>query len=649
MTYRLTGQADKWLAVEKQLTAYLKHCAKKKRTPSVGVIIQMAVDSNDGCSDNTDTNESEYPLRGFKLTYRINGRATQAEERFLKSTKYLIGDEAITPKKKYKELKALRDEHGWSAFDKDQKMLFDNLEAKFGKASFDNDNAVQKTAFDIKPSTLAARDKAIAAGDSSHNDDRDFDKEGSRKFDLRPKPSRPYPPNQVQPVNDGVNASNKSPAQCAAKLEVWRLEHPESEYPDYREDGTGIIQPEWKPPEYKKTTDRAAVLAEKLKVLFDFRNQNPIEPVQTNIFIGDNDNYIYEEGDPNKVKRDAESEMEMRPSRNEMSALVKGVHFEKRYVTRPDSYDMDYRLIPKRGFTVGPDGKSVLQGGDVEWADNGAIKRMGGLRFNTADKDLADKFSKHRGEKTQYVSGGQWRWEKDAPYEITGGPPAVTVLNALFDKELGAKRSNSDIKKWTHPERNALGHKAKERWEKLELRLYGSLYGEGNVYRHYSERRLQGNELDTLPVLPTASMSVNDALVFCGLEPKPANENRIRFGLPCGTISAAHLSMAASCMKPNAATGKAAKAQSSAAMSPAGPDGILLRREGKERFDRAASELTPDEVKVVESFLSAENLAQVGRETGDEGKHHRTQEINGQRRVLQVAAKFEAIMSRIAA
>lgn len=134
----------------------------------------------------------KFAAADFHTTFRINGRATQAEERLLKSIKYLMGDEEITPKKKYKEMKAIFDEHGRSAFDKDGKIFFDSLNAKFGRANdntvFDNDNAVQKTAFDIKPSALAARDEAIADGDSSHNDDRNFDKEGSRTFELRPRP-----------------------------------------------------------------------------------------------------------------------------------------------------------------------------------------------------------------------------------------------------------------------------------------------------------------------------------------------------------------------------------------------------------------------------------------------------------------------------
>jgi hypothetical protein len=466
-----------------------------------------------------------------------------------------------------------------------------------------------------------------------------------------PDPGQPYPPNEVQPVYDGVNASKKSPEQCQAWLNDWRDKFPEKENPDYRADGTGIIQPEWKPPEYEKTTDRAAVLAEKLKVLLDFRNQDAIEPLQTNIFVGDNDNYIHEEDDPKKVKRDVESEMPMRPSENEMSALVKGVHFEKRCVRWPDSYDMDYRLVPKRGFTVGPDGKLVPNGGDVEWADNGAIKRMGGLRFNTADKDLVDKFSKHLGEKTQYLSGGKWRPVNNGEYEITGAAP-VTVLNALFDKQLGAVPSNINAKP-NGLVRSRLRQSALDRWNKLFKRKHGTDFGidkcgavQDWASKNYDLRSLQ---LDTLPRLPPSSMSENEALVFCGLSPKPANENRIRFGLPYDVKSASRLSMSADGLRGNASTGQAAKAQTSEAMLTDSPEDILLLREEMEHFARSKSELTPDDLNVVESFFSSAHFVQVGRETGDEGKHERTQEKNGQRRVLQVAAKYEAIRDRIAA
>jgi hypothetical protein len=344
----------------------------------------------------------------------------------------------------------------------------------------------------------------------------------------------------------------------------------------------------------------------------------------------------------------------MRPSEDEMMDRIVSVHFEKRYVAVPGSYNMEYRLIPKRGFTVGPDGKLVPNGGDVEWDDkNDAIKRMGHLRFHTANKDLVDKFSKHRGEMTKYVSGGKWRPVNNGEYEITGAAPAVTVLKALFDKELGAVPSNSDAK----PNgllRNRLRQSALDRWNKLFKRKHGRDFGMDDkcgvvqdwASKDYDLRSLQ---LDTLPELPPLSMSENEALVFCGLPPKPANDNAIRFGLPYDVKSASQLSMSADGLRGNASTGQAAKAQTAMAMLADSPEDILLRREEKEHFDRAKSELTPDDVQVVESFLSAANFIQVGRETGDEGKHKRTQEKNAKRRVLHVAAKLDAISARIAA
>jgi hypothetical protein len=216
---------------------------------------------------------------GLKSSYRLTGRATQADERGLKSTKYLMGEDDVTPKTKYKELKALFDEHGRSAFDRDGKKLFDNLTAIYGEAIFDNDNAVQKTVFHIKPSVQAERDKATAGADTSHRDDRGFDKEGTRSFRLCPRPSPPYPSDAILTVYDGVNASKKSPAQCAANFAAWGLKYPESEYPDFRADGSGILQGPWELSDYEKKTDRTDVLADKLKVLLNFRNQDPIEPL----------------------------------------------------------------------------------------------------------------------------------------------------------------------------------------------------------------------------------------------------------------------------------------------------------------------------------------------------------------------------------
>jgi hypothetical protein len=338
------------------------------------------------------------------------------------------------------------------------------------------------------------------------------------------------------------------PSQYRVIGDVYRIEHPEKDLPDYREDGTGLIPSQWTPPRYKKKTARAATLAEKLKVLLKFRDKEPVKPLQTNFYAGDNDNYIYEEGDPKKVKLDTESEMPIRPSENEILARVEsGVHFEKRLVAHRDFIGPDYKLVPK--------------GGDVERDDSGVIKRMGGLRFNTVNKNLADRFSKHRGEMTQYLSGGKWRPIQDTPYQISGGPPSITVLNALFDKQLGAMPSNTNAKP-NASIRNSLRQAALCRWNRLFEKLNDRKYGADKdglrnwASKDYDLRRLQ---LDTMPQLPPLSMSETEARMFCGLPPKPANENRICFGLPYRTISGAQLSMAADRLVGNASTGQPAQ------------------------------------------------------------------------------------------
>lgn len=660
MTTFTLGHAQ--AATDHKLPPFLKYFADNNLESRAAVTERYNRSHSDDDSDNGDTSESESPLCGFKLTYRLTGRATQAEERFLrsrdrdelKSSKYKIDGQEVNSKAKFTELKALFDEHGWSGFDKDQKSLFDNLKAVFGgRLISEKDISATKDFMSLQ------RDLNLSYLDGPDS--------GNRKkhvYDL----GRTFikPGWNVTVLGDGItglkclsgkvwhdafstNAVLASPSNHRAILNEWRLKYPESEYPDSCADGSGLIQGPWEPSDYEKKTDRTDVLADKLKVLLDFRNQDPLEPLQTNFFVGDNDNYIHEEGDPKKVKRDAESKMPMRPSENEMLARVISVHFERRYVARPDSYNMDYRLIPKKGFTVGPDGKSVPLCGDVEFAENGTIKRMGHLRFHMNDKDLADRYSKHRGEMIEYFSGGKFRPVNDASYQITGGPPAVTVLNALFDKELGAKVSNSDLKKWKPAERSELEQKAETRWEKFEVELYGSVYGEGKERCEYYERRLQGTELEAWLILPSVTLTLNEARAFCKLPPVPANENRIRFGLPYDVKSAGRLSMSADGLRGNASTGQTAKAQTATAMLTDSPRDVLLRKEENELRDRAKSELTPDDVQVVESFLSAANFIQVGRETGDEGKHERTQEKNAQLRVLHVAAKLDAISARIAA
>jgi hypothetical protein len=96
---------------------------------------------------------SEYALCG-KTANRATGRATKAEEQVLRNldrgeicrtTKSHSNDRAGA----YRDFKNRIDEDGWSAFDKKETMLFDELTAEFGGATIDmaSSGAFQKSTF----------------------------------------------------------------------------------------------------------------------------------------------------------------------------------------------------------------------------------------------------------------------------------------------------------------------------------------------------------------------------------------------------------------------------------------------------------------------------------------------------------------------
>jgi hypothetical protein len=161
MAYRIT-QAATELAVEKKLAAYLKRCRDNHLTPSAAVAeFESHLDDD---ADNGDTNESEYALCGFKMTYRVTGRATQAEERCLRNLDRNDsdnGDRVVS--KDYCDWKKRFDEDGWSAFDKEETILFNELTAEFGGATIDKagSGAFQESTFHEGPVSQAKRDKAL--------------------------------------------------------------------------------------------------------------------------------------------------------------------------------------------------------------------------------------------------------------------------------------------------------------------------------------------------------------------------------------------------------------------------------------------------------------------------------------------------------
>jgi hypothetical protein len=133
------------------------------------------------------------------------------------------------------------------------------------------------------------------------------------------------------------------------------------------------------------------------------------------------------------------------------------------------------------------------------------------------------------------------------------------------------------------------------------------------------------------PAFFTASMTVDKAREIHNVT--PANDSRVYSGLPWKLWRPDYL----------ATSGKGSPLFADS------PEEFLIETHSRKNILVAKSELSADEVLVLDSFLSSESLAKLGSKTGDEGKHERTQERNGKKRLLQVAAKYSAILDRIAA
>jgi hypothetical protein len=221
------------------------------------------------------------------------------------------------------------------------------------------------------------------------------------------------------------------------------------------------------------------------------------------------------------------------------------------------------------------------------------------FRFNMTDYDSNNKFSKYRGEMTGYMSGGKMRPVVDR-FGTPFGPKQVVIRNA----------SSGDVRKLSHSERSQLEQKAQNRWERL-----------GNF--------------DLLPVLPPTTVPLNEARFFCGLSPKPANEN-IYSGIPWIVPNSDR-------KVPNKKTGQTSSAQTFVGLSAGNPEDILQRKQEKTDFGTAVSGLSPNDIRVLDSAVYAANFTQVGRECGDENKSAKTQERNGQSKVRQAVANLDKI------
>jgi hypothetical protein len=122
------GQRNDGHFAKDSLAAYKKFCSKQCLKPSDSVIANLNHEPGNKTSGRI--------LYGVTSTFRIAGRATQTEEQNLrsadrkefvakvKSGKHIVDGKSLTPKAMFKKLS---DKGGWSALDKDEKALFDDL------------------------------------------------------------------------------------------------------------------------------------------------------------------------------------------------------------------------------------------------------------------------------------------------------------------------------------------------------------------------------------------------------------------------------------------------------------------------------------------------------------------------------------------
>jgi hypothetical protein len=318
---------------------------------------------------------------------RVNGSVSSREERIfknedrkefkakIKSEKYYINGKEVTARKKYNNLKALVADEGWPVLDEEQAEIFDDLNEAFGAVPVDESSGLDvPDDSDRTESVHALRDRLKNLGACVTVTGDVYSRLKFRRggvwrdvfsdmsslctccvcLDLR-SPYIFYPGQYAEPL--------ESPAKYRAIKAEYDIAFPESEKPDYRADGSGLIPLVWKAPD-KKSTKHAAIAAV-LEIICTYyhalRDSN--EPLQTNYFEGDNDNEPkYDDKGESLPPPTAAGEWGIEPSVEVMMKIVADC-CEKRMVTPTDALiGPDYRLVPIDGPHIERDTQSRTVG-----------------------------------------------------------------------------------------------------------------------------------------------------------------------------------------------------------------------------------------------------------------------------------------------
>jgi hypothetical protein len=433
-----------------------------------------------------------------------------------------------------------------------------------------------------------------------------------------------------------------------ARIERYNAEYPSDKHPDSRSNGTGLIPGQWKKP--KTISTKHADIPEHLKaVLLDYyrAHRGSSELVQTNFFHGDNDHAPKEDAgqyiDPLKVA----CVWETRPSVEEMiKAAYRGVEFKTRDAfTDSLGNRRPATLVPVDGACVVRDSNSrtVLEREReresafakhiakmtaeqlVEYAKNNKppftppIRKLGGLRFATAD--IGEIGNNYRGEllATTSHNGIEYR-----PRDGIRKSKVVLTNKQRKQIKTGEAYRYANLCRDNGVDADAV---TKRRIEPLSQADRATQWAD--KAKQARTFWLTGCSTKLDPAFFTASMSLKKAQDTHGVK-EPANDIRIYSGLPWKLWPPVYL----------------ATSGSTSPLFADSPEEFLVETHERKDIRAAKSALSPDDVMVLDSFVSSESCAVLGSKTGDEGKHERTQERNGKERLLRVAAKYAAILAK---
>jgi hypothetical protein len=433
------------------------------------------------------------------------------------------------------------------------------------------------------------------------------------------------------------------------RIEGYNVKCPANENPDSRGDGNVLIPNSWEKPD-KQSTKHADIPDNIKAVLLDYyrAHRDSNEPEQTNFFYGDNDNAPKGDGESSerKVSLPVLSDWEVRPSVSEIMVAASGVQWSERPafidsmgkqrqamvvpcwrendVTR-DLFSRTVNEIEwqKRAdkHTEKMSAKDTLAyARDNRPAYTPPIRQLGKFSFCTSDHDAKD--SRHRGELlTIQADSGV---EHSARERLRKSKIVLTKEQSRQLKQAAQYRYaylcrdngvDPDEASTSHVSFLSDDERAKQSAEKAK-----------HAKRWYD--RLPTLKPD--PAFFTSSITINAARALHNV--KAANDNRIYSGLPRVLWNPTYIT-----------------ASKGSPLLDDGPEERLIENRSRINIQVAKAQLSSDEVLVLDSFMSSESCTDLGRKTGDEGKHERTQERNGKRRLIEVATKYASILDKMAA